>query len=128
MAEKTIFEQLDVQYEERDGIFYPLLSTERSENVDVGKYGHLWMNYIKEEFPVRYNSLLRFGNLEERAAEYPVEEVAGICGVDADLIRAATRAYATSEVSSIQWGLAVDTATYGVPACHAIAALSRGTQ
>ena len=74
MAEKTIFERLDVQYEERDGIFYPLLSTEKSENVDVGKYGHLWMNYIKEEFPIRYNSLLRFGNLEERAAE--VNEVA----------------------------------------------------
>ena len=74
MAEKTIFERLDVQYEECDGIFYPLLSTEKSENVDVGKYGHLWMNYIKEEFPIRYNSLLRFGNLEERAAE--VNEVA----------------------------------------------------
>ena len=74
MAEKTIFERLDVQYEERDGIFYPLLSTEKCENVDVGKYGHLWMNYIKEEFPIRYNSLLRFGNLEERAAE--VNEVA----------------------------------------------------
>ena len=74
MAEKTIFERLDVQYEESDGIFYPLLSTEKSENVDVGKYGHLWMNYIKEEFPIRYNSLLRFGNLEERAAE--VNEVA----------------------------------------------------
>lgn len=74
MAEETIFERLDVQYEERDGIFYPLLSTEKSENVDVGKYGHLWMNYIKEEFPIRYNSLLRFGNLEERAAE--VNEVA----------------------------------------------------
>ena len=74
MAEKTIFERLDVQYEERDGIFYPLLSTEKSENVDVGKYGHLWMNYIKAEFPIRYNSLLRFGNLEERAVE--VNEVA----------------------------------------------------
>lgn len=74
MAEKTIFERLDVQYEESDSIFYPLLSTEKSENVDVGKYGHLWMNYIKEEFPIRYNSLLRFGNLEERAAE--VNEVA----------------------------------------------------
>lgn len=74
MAEKTIFERLDVQYEECDGIFYPLLSTERSENMAVGKYGHLWMNYIKEEFPIRYNSLLRFGNLEERAAE--VNEVA----------------------------------------------------
>ena len=74
MAEKTIFERLDVQYEERDGIFYPLLSTEKSENVDVGKYGRLWMNYIKAEFPIRYNSLLRFGNLEERAVE--VNEVA----------------------------------------------------
>jgi len=86
MAEKTIFERLDVQYEERDGIFYPLLSTEKSENVDVGKYGHLWMNYIKEEFPIRYNSLLRFGNLEERAAE--VNEIAYelLADIEAELL------------------------------------------
>ena len=86
MAEKTIFERLDVQYEEHDGIFYPLLSTEKSKNMDVGKYGHLWMNYIKEEFPIRYNSLLRFGNLEERAAE--VNEVAYelLADIEAELL------------------------------------------
>lgn len=86
MAEKTIFERLDVQYEERDGIFYPLLSTGKSENVDVGKYGHLWMNYIKEEFPIRYNSLLRFGNLEECAAEVNEAAYELLADIEAELL------------------------------------------
>ena len=44
------------------------------ERVDVGKYGSLWMQYIQKEYPKRYDSLLRFGDLESKAIE--VDEVA----------------------------------------------------
>ncbi len=64
----TVFEDLGVAYEERDGLFYPVVSMER-ESVNVGKYGLLWMKYIKENAPDRYKSLLRFGKLEEKALE-----------------------------------------------------------
>ena len=67
---KTTFEKLGIPYEERDGIFYPVLvaGTEKAD-IDVGKYGRMWIKYIKEEYPMRYKSLVRFGELEERAEE-----------------------------------------------------------
>ena len=63
---KTTFEKLGIPYEERDGIFYPVLvaGTEKAD-IDVGKYGRMWIKYIKEEYPMRYKSLVRFGELEE---------------------------------------------------------------
>ena len=67
---KTTFEKLGIPYEERNGIFYPVLvaGTEKAD-IDVGKYGRMWIKYIKEEYPMRYKSLVRFGELEERADE-----------------------------------------------------------
>ena len=67
---KTTFEKLGIPYEERDGIFYPVLvaGTEQAD-IDAGKYGRMWIKYIKEEYPMRYKSLVRFGELEERANE-----------------------------------------------------------
>ena len=64
----TLFEKLGVQYEEKDGIFYPLISAEE-EQIDVGKYGYLWTEYMKLEYPQRYLSLKRFSRLREKAAE-----------------------------------------------------------
>lgn len=67
---KTTFEKLGIPYEERDGIFYPVLvaGTEQTD-IEAGKYGRMWVKYIKEEYPMRYKSLVRFGELEERANE-----------------------------------------------------------
>jgi len=65
---KTTFEKLGIPYEERDGIFYPVLvaGTEKAD-IEAGKYGRMWIKYIREEYPMRYKSLVRFGELEERA-------------------------------------------------------------
>ena len=56
---KTTFEKLGIPYEERDGIFYPVLvaGTEKAD-IDVGKYGRMWIKYIKEEYPMRYGDEL----------------------------------------------------------------------
>ena len=52
MSEQTLFEKLGVRYREKDGILYPLISVEiKEENVDIGKYGRLWMKYIQSEYP-----------------------------------------------------------------------------
>lgn len=75
MEKKTLFERLGVQYEERDGLLYPLITVDiKEENVNIGKYGRMWMQYLKSEYPQRYRSLLRFGELKYKAAE--VNEVA----------------------------------------------------
>ena len=67
---KPTFEKLGIPYEERDGIFYPVLvaGTEQTD-IEAGKYGRMWIKYIKEEYPMRYKSLVRFWELEERADE-----------------------------------------------------------
>ena len=75
MGQKTLFERLGVQYEERDGLLYPLIILDmKEENMNVGKYGRMWMQYVKSEYPQRYRSLMRFGELKHKAAE--VNEVA----------------------------------------------------
>ena len=75
MSEQTLFEKLGVRYREEDGILYPLISVEiKEENADIGKYGRLWMKYIQSEYPQRYRSLVRFGELYSKAVE--VSEVA----------------------------------------------------
>ena len=75
MSEQTLFEKLGVRYREEDGILYPLISLEiKEENADIGKYGRIWMKYIQSEYPQRYRSMVRFGELLSKAIE--VNEVA----------------------------------------------------
>lgn len=44
------------------------------KSTDVGKYGRMWIDYIQKEYPQRYRSLVRFGELYDKATE--VNEVA----------------------------------------------------
>ena len=75
MREQSLFEKLGVPYREKDGIFYPLITVEiKEEDAGIGKYGRLWMKYIQSEYPQRYRSLVRFGELHSKAVE--VNEVA----------------------------------------------------
>lgn len=65
----TLFEELGIEYMERDGVFYPVLSVEDEADVkiSVGKYGRMWMAFMECSHPDRYHSLVRFGRLHERA-------------------------------------------------------------
>lgn len=69
MKEETVFEKLGIEYQEIEGIFYPILSAPSEDNqcLNVGKYGHMWIEHIKMTYPQRYRSLVRFGELKERA-------------------------------------------------------------
>lgn len=76
MRKQTIFEKLEIEYQEIDGIFYPVLSvpTEEEQLKDVGKYGRMWIGHMKSIYPIRYRCLVRFGELNSKAME--VNEVA----------------------------------------------------
>jgi hypothetical protein len=70
IEKQTIFEKLGVEYEEQDGILYPKLDgipTEKEQLSNIGKYGLLWVDYMKEIYPIRYHTLLRFGELQDKA-------------------------------------------------------------
>lgn len=66
----TLFEELGIEYIERDGLFYPVLSVEDEEDeVSVGKYGRMWMVFMECNHPDRYRSLVRFGRLHEKSVQ-----------------------------------------------------------
>jgi len=65
-----------------------------------------------------------FDELSARAAEYPAERVADICGVDAELIRIVARLISVNHPVSIAWGLAVDQNPNGTMAGQAILSIA----
>ena len=68
--EKTLFEAIGIQYEEKDGLLYPIFTEEApTESIHVGKYRDLWMEYLKENHPARYCHLFRFEKLIKSAEE-----------------------------------------------------------
>ena len=68
--EKTLFEIIGIQYEEKDGLLYPIVEEEIStESIHIGKYGDLWMEYLKVNHPDRYRHLFRIGKLMKKAEE-----------------------------------------------------------
>lgn len=88
--ELTVIEKMGVEFEEKDGLFYPLVdggaSGECVKTKDIGKYGHLWINFMREAYPERYRSLVRFGLLEEKAVAVNEDAYELLCGMEEKLL------------------------------------------
>lgn len=97
--ELTLIERLGVDFEERGGLFYPSVDSNDSDisedgagagkcvkTKDIGKYGHLWINYMQEAYPERYRSLVRFGLLEEKAIVVNEEAYELLCFMEDKLL------------------------------------------
>ncbi|MCZ6606727.1 MAG: molybdopterin-dependent oxidoreductase, partial [Alphaproteobacteria bacterium] len=54
-----------------------------------------------------------FDELKERIKAFPPEQMAEICGIDADTIREVARAYATARTSIIFWGMGISQSIHG---------------
>ena len=68
--EKSLFETMGIDYEERNGLLYPIFKEEvATEDIHVGKYGDLWMEYLKANYPDRYRHLFRLEKLMKKAEE-----------------------------------------------------------
>ena len=90
--ELTLIERMKVEFGERDGLLYPLVNGdgldvgECVKTKDIGKYGHLWVNFMKEAYPERYRSLVRFGMLEEKAVAVNEEAYELLCVMEEKLL------------------------------------------
>lgn len=86
--ELTLIEKMGVEFEERDGLFYPLVngSVGTAKTKDIGKYGHLWINFMKEAYPKRCRSLVRFGMLEEKALTVNEDAYELLCVMEEKLL------------------------------------------
>lgn len=91
--ELTLIEKMGVEFEERDGLFYPLVDGdgldvgECVKTIDIGKYGHLWINFMQEAYPERYRSLVRFGLLDEKAVAVNEGAYELLCGMEETLLK-----------------------------------------
>jgi anaerobic selenocysteine-containing dehydrogenase len=65
-----------------------------------------------------------FEQLADSVKDMTPEKAGETAGVEPEVIRGAARAFATSKVASVQWGLAIDSHTHGSATAHAIIALS----
>lgn len=66
----TMFEALGIEYEEReDGLLYPILDEQEDEQMDVGKYGYIWIQYMQENHNRAYRKLVREGKVNLTAAK-----------------------------------------------------------
>ena len=67
--ELLTYEAMDGTYTEVDGVLYPNIVVSEEANVWVGKYGLLWMDYMKSNHADRYRHHIRMGNLNSKAFE-----------------------------------------------------------
>lgn len=67
--ELSSFEKMGGTYTEVNGIFYPNIVSEKEEQLDVGKYGTLWIKYMEENHTDRYRHLMRMGSVQRKAYE-----------------------------------------------------------
>ena len=75
--EISMFEKLGGTYRLVDGIWYPNIGGEVQVSgmdcdmatTNIGKYGHLWISFMKENHPDRYRHHIRLGQLTVKAKE-----------------------------------------------------------
>jgi formate dehydrogenase major subunit len=65
-----------------------------------------------------------FEELAERVKVFPPEEMAGVCGIDAQTIREVARLYATSQNSIIFWGMGISQSVHGTDNARGLIALA----
>ena len=65
-----------------------------------------------------------FDALKQRIKAFPPEEMAEVCGVDADTIRQVARLYAASERSIIFWGMGISQHVHGTDNARCLIALA----
>ena len=102
--EMTLIERMGVGDEEIDGIFYPLIdgSAENTKTKNIGKYGHLWINFMQVEYPERYRSLVRFGLLEEKALAVNEEAYELLCVMEEKLLEESDTGKSFAEIYALR--------------------------
>lgn len=67
--ELSTYETMGGTYTEVDGVLYPNIAVLEEANVWVGKYGLLWIDYMKSNHAERYRHHIRMGTLNTKALE-----------------------------------------------------------
>mgnify|MGYP004464031417 CR=1 FL=1 len=65
----SIYKAMGGTYTEVNGVFYPNIAVSEESDLWVGKYGLLWMDYMKSNYSERYKHHIRMGTLNTKAFE-----------------------------------------------------------
>ena len=94
---ESLYENLGGTYHEENGHLIPDISLPERTNYEIGKYGHLHLNFIKQHRRGTYTTLLTEGRLNEHlhAIDEQVYEQ-----MESYITRAAERAGVTEELKA----------------------------
>ena len=70
---KTLYENLGGTYHEENGHLVPNVTLPEQTNYQIGKYGRMHLDYIKQHRRGRYTTLLTEGELNARLHEIDLE-------------------------------------------------------
>ena len=70
---KTLYETLGGTYREENGRLIPEMKLPEQTNYQIGKYGRMHLDYIKQHRRGRYTTLLIEGKLNTRLHEIDLE-------------------------------------------------------
>ena len=70
---KTLYENLGGAYHEENGHLIPNVTLPEQTDYQIGKYGRMHLDYIKNHRRVRYTTLLTEGKLNARLHEIDLE-------------------------------------------------------
>ena len=70
---KTLYENLGGTYHEENGYLIPNVTLPEQTNYQIGKYGRMHLDYIKQHRRGRYTTLLIEGKLNTRLHEIDLE-------------------------------------------------------
>ncbi len=66
----SIYGQMGGTYTEKNGLLYPnIFVLNTVEDIAVGKYGLLWIRFMKDTYPDRSRHLIRIGQIYSKAVE-----------------------------------------------------------
>lgn len=86
--ELSTYEAMGGTYTEADGVFYPNIVVSEEADVWIGKYGLLWIDYMKSNHAERYRHHIRMGTLSARAFELNEEAYEMLEGIVlSDIVR-----------------------------------------
>ena len=86
-----------INYELRGEQYYPMLEISEQTNYEIGKYGHLHLDFIKKHRKGTYTTLLTEGRLNEHL--HDIDELAHE-QIDIHIAQMAKRIGATEELKS----------------------------
>ena len=86
-----------INYELRGEQYYPMLEISEQTNYEIGKYGHLHLDFIKKHRKGTYTTLLTEGRLNEHL--HDIDELAHE-QIDIHIAKMAKRIGATEELKS----------------------------